>query len=170
MSYIALAVRTKWNQIRHGCSVEATEVAALIDRRLKTLILIYLWIAFTEDITIFIISWTAPDLWFSLFHHSVPAGLEVALLRRSGGQWFGFALGQAITLWQWKKRPEWLAVAAGIRFSDLFTDHSYLIAAAPSLTLFGKMLFPIFPILNLVGVVIFLKGYHQALFGRSNDV
>lgn len=141
----------------------------MIERRLKTLILIYLWGALIEDITIFVLSWVAPGVWFHLFHHSVPAGLEVALLRRSGGQWLAFALGQALTLWQWKKRPEWLAVAAGIRLSDLFTDLSYLIAA-PSLTPFGHMLFPIFPVLNLVGVVIFLKGYQQAISGRAKQV
>jgi hypothetical protein len=132
----------------------------LIDRRLKTLILVYLWGALIEDITIFVISWVEPELWFRLFHHGIPAGLEVALLRRSGGQWLAFAVGQAIALWQWRRRPEWLAVAAGIRLSDLFTDVSYLIAA-PSLTRFGQLLFPIFPVLNLIGVIILLKGYHQ---------
>ena len=141
----------------------------MIDRRLKTLILLYLWIALIEDVTIFAISWVAPELWFRLFHHSVPAGLEVALLRRSGGQWLGFALGQALTLALWRRRPEWLAVAAGIRLSDLFTDISYLLAA-PSLARFGQLLFPIFPILNLVGVVIFLKAYQQAISGRSKQV
>ncbi len=141
----------------------------MIDRRVKTLILIYLWGAFLEDTTIFAISWIAPQLWFHLFHHSTGGALEIALLRRSGGQWLAFALGQAITLWQWRRRPEWLAVAAGIRLSDLFTDISYLISA-PSLTPFGRMLFPIFPILNLVGVIIFLKGYHQAISDEPKHV
>ncbi len=141
----------------------------MIDRRLKTLILIYLWGALLEDITIFVLSWIAPQVWFHLFHHTTGGPLEIALLRRSGGQWLAFALGQAITLGQWRRRPEWLAVAAGIRLSDLFTDLSYLIAA-PSLTPFGVMLFPIFPILNLVGVVILLKGYRQAISERSEQV
>lgn len=141
----------------------------MIDRRLKTLILIYLWGALVEDITIFALSWIAPQVWFHLFHNSTGGLLEIALLRRSGGQWLGFALGQALTLALWRRRPEWLAVAAGIRLSDLFTDLSYLIAA-PSLTPFGRMLFPIFPILNLVGVVILLKGYRQATSGGSKQV
>ena len=141
----------------------------MIDRRLKILILIYLWGALLEDITIFAISWIAPQVWFHLFHHNTGGAIEIALLRRSGGQWLAFALGQAITLWEWRRRPEWLAVAAGIRLSDLFTDLSYLIAA-PSITLFGQMLFPIFPILNLVGVVILLKGYQQTVSGRSKQV
>ena len=144
-------------------------MATLIDRRLKTLILIYLWGAFIEDVTIFALSWISPQTWFHLFHNNTGGALEIALLRRSGGQWLAFALGQALTLYLWKRRPEWLALAAGIRLSDLFTDISYLMAA-PSLTTFGRMLFPIFPILNLVGVVILLKGYQQAISRKPDDV
>jgi len=57
--------------------------------------------------------------------------------------------------------PVWLAVTAGARFSDLFTDLSYL-AAAPSLTTLGRLLLLPPPVLNLVGVVILLRGYRQA--------
>jgi hypothetical protein len=46
------------------------------------------------------------------------------------------ALAQAITLWRWPKDPVWLAESAGIRFSDLFTDVSYMLAV-PSLTTLG---------------------------------
>jgi hypothetical protein len=141
----------------------------MIDRRLKALILIYLWGALLEDITIFVLAWIAPQLWFHLFHNGTGGPIEIALLRRSGGQWLGFALGQALTLALWRRRPEWLAVAAGVRLSDLFTDISYLISA-PSLTTFGRMLFPMFPILNLVGIVILLKGYRQATSGTSKQV
>lgn len=132
----------------------------MIERRLRILILIYLWGALIEDTLIFLMSWLAPDLWFKLFHASVPAGLEVALLRRSGGQWLAFALAQAITLWRWKKQPVWLAVTAGIRFSDLFTDISYIFAV-PSLTTLGWILLSPPPLLNLIGVVIMLRGYQQ---------
>ena len=106
-------------------------------------------------------------MWFRFFHHTLPVTtLEIALLRRNGGQWAAFALAQAITLWRWRKAPEWLAVAAGIRFSDLFTDVSYLLAA-PSLTFLGRMILPVFPLLNLVGVYLFLKGYRQIRGART---
>lgn len=133
----------------------------MIERRLKTVILIYLWAALVEDTVLFVISWIAPGLWFRVFHHEVPIGLEVALLRRSGGQWAAFALAQAITLWRWRKNPVWLAVAAGIRFSDLFTDICYILAV-PSLTTIGWFLLLPPPLLNLIGVIIFLRGYRQA--------
>jgi hypothetical protein len=133
----------------------------MIDRRLKTIIVIYLWAALVEDTVLFVMAWLAPDIWFRLLHAGVPAGLETALLRRSAGQWAAFALAQAITLWRWRKDPVWLAVSAGVRFSDLFTDVSYILAV-PSLTTLGWMLLVPPPFLNLVGVVIMLCGYRQA--------
>lgn len=136
----------------------------MIDRRLKVAILIYLWAALIEDTALFLISWLTPDLWFHVFHAATPAGLEVAFLRRSAGQWAAFALAQAITLWHWQKHPVWLPVAAGVRFSDLFTDISYILAV-PSLTTLGWILLLPPPFLNLLGVVIMLRGYQQI---RSN--
>jgi hypothetical protein len=133
----------------------------MIERRLKTLIIFYLWVALVEDTLLFLLSWLAPDLWFRVFHGVAPAGLEIAFLRRSAGQWAAFALAQAITLWRWRKEPVWLAVAAGVRFSDLFTDISYVVAV-PSLTRLGWIFLLPPPLLNLVGVVIMLRGYKQA--------
>ncbi len=133
----------------------------MIGRWLRLAILAYLWAALIEDSVIFVLAWVYPDLWFKLFHHSVPQGLEVALLRRSAGQWAAFALAQAIALALWRKKPVWLAVVAGIRFSDLFTDISYIVAA-PSLTPFAWIVLSSPAALNLVGVVIMLKGFEQA--------
>ena len=73
-------------------------------------------------------------------------------------------MAQAIALACWRKRPELLAVVAGVRFSDLFTDTSYILAA-PSLTRIGWMLLIPPPLLNLVGVVIMLWGYQRARAG-----
>jgi len=133
----------------------------VIKQPLKALVLIFLWGALLEDTIIFVLSWVAPDLWFRLFHNASPASLDVTFLRRTGGQWAAFALAQAIALWRWRKQPVWLAVVAGVRFSDLFTDVSYILAA-PSLTTVGWMLLVPPPFLNLVGVVILLQGYRQA--------
>jgi hypothetical protein len=133
----------------------------VIGRRLRLAILAYLWAALTEDTVIFVLAWVYPDLWFQLFHHATPAGLEVALLRRSAGQWAAFALAQAIAIARWRKKPVWLAVVAGVRFSDLFTDISYILAA-PTLTPLGWLLLSPPAVLNLVGVVIMLKGLEEA--------
>ena len=128
---------------------------------LKTLILIYLWVAFVEDVLLFLMSWFAPELWFHAFHATSPDGLDITWLRRSGGQWAAFALAQGITIWRWRTQPVWLAVTAGVRFSDLFTDISYIVAA-PSLTTLGWTLLLPPPFLNLVGIIIMLRGYDQA--------
>jgi hypothetical protein len=133
----------------------------MIERRLKTVIVIYLWAALVEDTVLFVMAWIAPDIWFRAFHAGVPGGLEIALLRRSAGQWAAFALAHAVTLWRWPKEPVWLAVSAGVRFSDLFTDVSYIVAV-PSLTTVGWILLVPPPFLNVIGVVIMLAGYGQA--------
>jgi hypothetical protein len=140
----------------------------MIERRLETVILIYLWVALVEDTLLFVFSWLAPDFWFRWFHATAPAGLETAFLGRSAGQWAAFALGQAIALKRWRKDPVWLAVTAGLRFSDLFTDVSY-IAAVPSLTTAGWLLLSPPAVLNLVGVYIMLKGYRQARLAPVED-
>jgi hypothetical protein len=133
----------------------------MIERRLKTLILIYLWVALAEDTFLSLMAWLAPGLWFRVFHGGVPGGgLEIAFLRRSAGQWAAFALAQAITLWRWRRDPIWLVMTAGVRFSDLFTDISYVLAA-PTLTTIGLLLLLPPPFLNLIGVVIMLRGYKQ---------
>ena len=63
----------------------------MIDRRLKTIIVIYLWAALVEDTVLFVMAWLAPDIWFRLLHAGVPAGLETAWegssRRRTGFGW-----------------------------------------------------------------------------------
>jgi hypothetical protein len=36
----------------------------MIDRRLKAVIVIYLWAALVEDTVLFLMAWLAPDIWF----------------------------------------------------------------------------------------------------------
>jgi hypothetical protein len=128
------------------------------ERHLRALILVFLWGALIEDTFLVAMAWLAPDLWFRVFHASTPQGLEVAFLRRSAGQWAAFSLAQAIALLRWRREPLWLVIAAGARFSDLFTDLSYVLAAT-SLTKVGWALLLPPPFLNLLGVVILVQGY-----------
>jgi hypothetical protein len=132
----------------------------MVERRLKILIVLFLCAALIEDTLLVLMAWLAPGLWFRVFHESAPASLDVAFLRRSAGQWAAFALAQAVALRRWRRDPVWLAVAAGVRFSDLFTDLAY-VASVPHLTRIGWALLLPPPVLNLVGVVILLRGYRQ---------
>ncbi len=133
----------------------------MIEPRLRIAILIFLWLALLEDTSLFLMAWLMPNLWFQFLHAAAPAGFDVALLRRSAGQWAAFALAQGITLWCWKRNPVWLVIVAGVRFSDLFTDISYVLAV-PSLTTLGWVSLLPPPLLNLVGVLIMLRGYREA--------
>ena len=65
--------------------------------------------------------------------------------------WAAFALFQGIALFRWRSAPHWLALVAGVRFSDVFTDWAYLWFAA-NLTSFGR-------------VGLFVDGPLNALFG-----
>src|SRR6516225_5575186 len=112
----SLHPRNTTSDFRGGCSL----FSVMIARRLKIVILIYLWAALLEDTSLSLIAWLVPDLWFRLLHGAGPAGFDIALLRRSAGQWAAFALAQGITLSRWRKMPIWLAIVAGVRFSDLF--------------------------------------------------
>jgi hypothetical protein len=132
----------------------------MIERRLRLLILIFLWAALLEDTSLFMMAWLRPYAWFRVFHATVPVGFDVALLRRAAGQWLAFALAQGIALWKWKSQPIWLVIVAGARFSDLFTDISYILAV-PSLTTLGWVCLLPPPLLNLVGVIIMLRGYRD---------
>jgi hypothetical protein len=139
----------------------------VIERRLRIAILIFLWAALVEDTLLFVMAWLAPDFWFRVFHAALPAGLDVAWLCRSAGQWIAFSLLQGVTLWRWKREPLWLVVTAVARFTDLFTDISYVISA-PSLTQLGWAFLLPPPVLNLIGIVIMLRGYQQLRNGLSD--
>ena len=133
----------------------------MVQSPLKALVLLFLWGASIEDATLFGLSWLAPDLWFQLFHHARPAGLETALVCRAAGQWLAFALVQAIALWRWRVQPIWLVVVAGARVSDLFTDVSYILAV-PSLTAFGWFALVPPPFLNALFILVMGLAYRRA--------
>jgi hypothetical protein len=90
-------------------------------------------------------------------------------LRRAAGQWLAFAIAQAVTIFIWKRHPVWLAIMAGVRFSDLFTDISYIVSA-PSLTSFGWMCLLPPPVLNLIVIVLVLWGYRQIVGPKGASV
>ena len=99
-----------------------------------------------------------PDLWYRFIHGTAyidPGGL----LRRTGAVWTSFALFQIIALIKWRKHPHWLMLVAGIRFTEIFADWTY-VHFAHDLTLLGKMgLLSAGPI-NLLSGLFFFKSYH----------
>lgn len=98
-----------------------------------------------------------PDKWFETLHlNTLPDQLHISFLYRSAAHWTAFNLVQIITLFKWQKKNYWLAVTAGVRFSDLFTDFTYW-ATAPNLSENSwTLLMP--PFMNL-GMGIFMLTY-----------
>jgi len=127
-------------------------------RSVVTLTLVYLWGGLALDVVISILAWTDPEQWFSFFHDSAPQGLEPALLRRAAGQWTAFALAQALALIFIRRQPIWLAIMAGIRLSDVFTDLFYMLSARP-LTAHGWLVLAPLPLINAAGVFLLLRCY-----------
>ncbi|MFC2091551.1 hypothetical protein ACFLTD_02130, partial [Elusimicrobiota bacterium] len=88
------------------------------------------------DVVISVTGFFFPYLWFEIFHgvlYDDPQGF----LRRCAANWLAFALVQLIAYINWEKKPYWLAVVAGVRFSDIFTDWIYLWFSA-DITSFGR--------------------------------
>ena len=111
------------------------------------------------DATISVVAFLFPAAWFKVFHNASyidPQGF----LRRCAANWLAFAVIQGLAFLKWKKEPYWLAVVAGVRFSDMFTDWTYLWFSS-SITIFGRIsLFVISP-LNLLLGLYFLKAYKK---------
>ncbi len=109
----------------------------------------------------------APGLWFQAFHVD-PGDDVIALLflRRCGANWAAFLLFQAIALVRWKREPIWLAVVAGIRLSDIFTDPTYA-ALSEDPTWFSVVTLPWMGLLNLLVGIFLLRCCRMALMDAS---
>jgi hypothetical protein len=77
------------------------------------------------DVFVSVVALFFPDFWYRVVH-GVPYDDPQGLLRRCGANWAAFALIQTVALFRWKAAPYWLAVVAGVRLSDMFTDWTYL--------------------------------------------
>jgi hypothetical protein len=102
-----------------------------------------------------------PDLWFRYIHgvgYADPQGL----LLRTGAVWVAFSLFQLIARLKWEVQPFWLAVIAGIRLTEIFSDWTYL-AVASDLTSFGWIALFVNPPMNA-----FLGWYFIRAFRRVN--
>ena len=69
-----------------------------------------------------------PDLWFNYFHGISYVDPE-GLLRRAGAVWLSFVIVQLIAYLKWQSQPYWLAIVAGLRSAELFTEWTYLYCA-----------------------------------------
>ena len=118
------------------------------------------------DIILFTLCLFFPKVWFKLFHKDEYVDPQ-GLLRRTGAVWAAFTLFQFIAYRRWQKEPYWLAVVAGIRFTEIFSDWIYLYFAKNT-TWLGRMGLLISPPANLLFGV-FLLGSYRKIKGNSKE-
>jgi hypothetical protein len=127
--------------------------------RRETLVAVSLGALMVFDVVIAVWAFGLPDLWFQLFHTDpAPSSEAVVLLRRCGANWTAFALFQGIAWWHWKSQPVWLAVVAGVRLSDIFTDPVYALVAGDG-TWIATLGLPVVGVMNLAFGWFFLTAY-----------
>ena len=78
------------------------------------------------DIVFPVIIFGFPGLWNRLFHGGAGADDPIGLLHRLGAGWAAFALWQIVAYIKWEREPGWLAVVAGIRWTEIWADWVYL--------------------------------------------
>jgi hypothetical protein len=116
------------------------------------------------DVTLTVWAFGFPDLWFKVFHgvgYDDPQGF----LRRCGANWAAFALCQAIAVFRWKKDRMWLAIVAGARLSDIFTDVTYVLVARDT-TWFAKATLAPTSLANLLIGLQLIRAYRGAARSR----
>ena len=108
-----------------------------------------------------LVTWASafPQLWFTVFHgtqYDDPQGF----LRRSAANWAAFLLLQIIAFVRWRRDSVWLAVVAGVRLSDIFTDVTYVLVARDT-TWFAKLTLAPMSLTNLLIGLFLLDAYRQ---------
>lgn len=103
----------------------------------KTLINLLLLLLVALDLIYSIIAFLFPEFWFKAIH-GAPYVDPQGLLRRTGAVWAAFTLFQLIAYFKWRKLPYWLAIVAGLRFSELIADWTYL-SFAQEITWSGRL-------------------------------
>lgn len=107
------------------------------------------------DVTLAIWGFGFPEAWFRLFHGAAYVDPQ-GYLPRAAGNWTAFAILQALAFFRWKKAPHWLAIVAGVRLSDIFTDFSCMIFCE-SLSGIGLVLFTAAGLGNILFGLYFLN-------------
>jgi hypothetical protein len=112
------------------------------------------------DVIYDIVIFSSPDTWFRVVHGASNIDPQ-GLLRRTAGVWAAFTLWQTIALFRWKKGPHWLMLVAGIRWTEIFADWTYLYFAH-SITTVGRLgLLSAAPV-NLLCGWFFYRSYFKA--------
>ncbi len=109
------------------------------------------------DLIYTIIVFFFPELWFKTIHGTSYSGTQ-GLLQRTGAMWASFTLFQLIAYLNWKQKPYWLAIVAGLRLSELAADWTYLYFAQ-DLSFLGRLSLFISTPTNMLVSWMFFKAF-----------
>ena len=111
----------------------------MISPKLRTFIYVFLAFLVILDIVLFVIALFFPDKWFMTFHGVPYEGRDPeGLLKRTGAVFVAFTLLQFIAFLRWEKAPWWLVLIAGVRWTELFSDWTYMYVAE-TVTTMGRI-------------------------------
>ena len=130
------------------------------DKRLVLAVNAVLVAALCVDTVLPLMAIYSSQTWFDRLHGGIqPDALHLAFLYRCAAHWTAFALVQLTALGVWRRYPVWLAITAGARLTDVFTDATYW-ATAPHLSHEAwTLLVP--PILNAAMAVFLLVAHRR---------
>jgi hypothetical protein len=112
------------------------------------------------DVLLAYVAIARPEQWFRIFH-GAPHLDPQALLQRTGAIWVAFALLQGIAAFRFTRATWWLPLVAGVRWTELFSDWTY-VAMADSVTARGLVSLVLAPPINLVLGIYLMKVYRAA--------
>jgi hypothetical protein len=95
---------------------------ATMSRRTIKLVLLSMIIL---DIIFPVVIFGFHPLWATIFHGK-PMDDPMGLLHRLGAGWAAFAVWQIVAYRKWGREPGWLAVVAGIRWTESWADWVYV--------------------------------------------
>jgi hypothetical protein len=133
----------------------------------RTQINVFLVFLILLDVVLSTVALAFPEFW-SQSMYGMPYVDPAGLLRRTGALWVAFTLLQAIALFRWQHQPYWLPLIAGVRFTELFSDWTTLIAAQQTTTL-ATLALLIAPPANLVFGLILIATYKRMQTGAIPD-
>jgi len=135
-----------------------------IPSRLATRVTALLVFLVALDLVLAIVAVFFPNLWAAVMHGEDVFVDPHHMLTRLGAVWFSFLVIQSVALFRWRLAPEWLAVVAGARGSEMCADALYW-AQSDHLTWFGHLGLLSSPLANIAFGLILLGAYRK-IVGR----
>lgn len=111
------------------------------------------------DLVLCMVGFGWPELWFYLMHGAPPIDPQ-RFLQRTAAAWAAFLVLEVVAYARFRREPAWLAVIAGVRLSDMFTDCTHALLA-PDMTWFGTLCLLSASPFNLLAGLFLLRAHRR---------